>query len=254
MAQDFPAIHAQWAGTPPTELMVFGERNSGTNFIHALLQRNFPAFADAPGDRIGQFGFRYGWKHGFPMMLAAPDHVLSICVFRHPETWLRSMHARPWHVAPALRAMTFEEFIRTEWHTIVDERNFGLDTDDPRALQELHWDRHPITGKRFENILALRTAKTAAFLTLPNRFKTCLLVRQEDILKAPEEFVAHVAAAFALKRLPEFHPVEERRGRAAEGAFSARQYPPLTPRDRVYVWANLNAAQEQVLGFEPLGN
>lgn len=254
MAESFPVIFGQSVGPAPTELMVFGERNSGTNLAHALLQRNIPAFADAPGDRIGRFGFRYGWKHGFPMMLSAPDHVLCLCVFRHPEPWLRSMHARPWHVAPHLRALPFDAFIRAEWHTVVDERNFGLDPDDPRAVQELHWDRDPLTGKRFENILALRTAKTAAFLTLPARFANCLLLRHEDIVGDPERFVAHVAEAYGLPRHPVFHPVAENRGRPEEGRFSPREYAPLSPKERVFVWANLDAAQEQILGFEPSGD
>jgi hypothetical protein len=91
----FPVIHSQSGSVSPTEVMVYGERNSGTNLVHALLTRNLPVFAGSPGDRIGKYEFRYGWKHGFPQMLAAPGGCLAIAVFRHPETWVRSMHARP---------------------------------------------------------------------------------------------------------------------------------------------------------------
>ena len=254
MARPFPVIHAQAAGTDLSDLAVFGERNSGTRLALALLRRNIPAFADAPGDRRGPHPFRYGWQHGFPMMLAAPDHVLCLCVFRHPETWLRAMHAQPRHAAPHLKALPFEAFIRSEWQAIVDDRAFGPADDDPLALQELHWERDPVTGKRFETILALRTAKTAGFLSLPQRFKTCLLLRHEDITRDPEGFVAHIAETCGLSRAPSFQPVSPSPDQSAEDTLSPSDYPPLTPRDRVYVWANLNAAQEQILGFEPLGD
>jgi hypothetical protein len=251
MSGDFPVIHTQAEGSAPSELMVFGERNSGTNLAHTLLQRNLPAFADAPGDRIGRFGFRYGWKHGFPSMLAAPDHALAVCVFRHPEPWVQSMQARPWHAAPALKAMEFGAFIRAEWHAIVDEHNFGIEKGDPRALQELQWDRDPRTGQRFANILALRNAKTTGFLTLPARFANCLIVRHEDVARDPQGFVGRVATLFGLERAPDFAPVTERRGRVAEGPFSARDYPALSAEDHAHVWANLDRAQEARLGYTP---
>ncbi|WP_371229123.1 hypothetical protein [Roseovarius sp. 2305UL8-3] len=243
-------IHMQSGQMRPTEIAVFGERNSGTNLAHALLQQNIPAFENSPGDRIGKFGFRYGWKHGFPQMLAAPDTTLAICLFRHPETWLRSMHARPWHAGPDLKDLPFAEFIRTEWQTRVDETNFGVNKADPRALAELHWDRHPLTGERFENILALRNAKTTGFLSLRARFAHCLILRHEDITAAPEGFVTHVAQHYGVERRNQFHPVTDRRGRFTEGKFEAAHYDPLKPKDRDFVWSKLDRAQEKTLGYQ----
>ena len=236
----------------PTELMVFGERNSGTNLVHELLARNIPVFADSPGDRIGKYGFRYGWKHGFPQMLAAPDTVLAIGVFRHPETWVRSMHRRPWHAAPALKDLPFDAFLRAEWQTRVDEKNFGVTGKDIRALQELHWDRHPLTGARFENILTLRNAKTTGFLSLPDRFAQCLLLQYEAVRDDPEGCVAHVAQLFDLTPETTFHPVEERRGKASDGAFAPTEYPGLSDTDRAFLWSQLDRNQEKQLGYAPL--
>ncbi len=249
MAAFFPFLHKQGGGTAPSELAVFGERNSGTNLVHALLARNISAFADSPGDRIGKFGFRYGWKHGFPQMLAAPDAALAVAVFRAPETWLRSMHARPWHAMPALKDLPFEAFIRAEWQSRVDEKNFGVDDGDARALVELQWDRHPLTGARFGNILALRTAKSAGYLSLPQRFRHCVLVRFEDVQADPQGFVACVAALYGLDRASDFVPVEERRGKPGDGAFQPASYAALSDADRAFVWAELDEAQEQRLGY-----
>lgn len=250
MSPAFPVIQLQSGGVRPTELMVFGERNSGTNLAHELLRRNIPAFEDSPGDRIGPYGFRYGWKHGFPQMLAAPATTLAVGMFRHPEPWVRSMHARPWHAVPGLRDLGFAEFIRAEWQSRVDERNFGVDESDPRALAEMHWDRHPLTGERFVNLLQLRVAKSAGFLSLPRRFANCLLLRHEDLVADPEGFVAAVSRSFDLPCAEAFLPVENRRGKSSDGPFIPSAHDDLSPEDRAFVWSQLDHAQEARLGYQ----
>ena len=252
MSDPFTVISAQSGDIRPTELMVFGERNSGTNLAYELLRRNIPAFANSPGDRIGKYGFRYGWKHGFPQMLAAPDTTLAIGIFRHPETWVQSMHARPWHAVPALRDLPFDQFIRAEWQSRVDEKNFGVQDGDARALAELHWDRHPLTGQRFENALALRVAKSTGFLSLPVRFANCLLVQFEAVQNNPEGFVSYVAHTFGLPTKAAFQTVEERRGKPSDGPFTSQIRPALSPEDRSFVWSQIDTAQEAALGYAPL--
>ena len=250
----FPVIAAQGAGVVPQEHFVFGERNSGTNLAHALLTTNIPALAESAGDRIGPHGFRYGWKHGFPQMVAAPASCLAIVLFRAPDTWLRSMHARPWHAAPELAALPFSEFLRAQWHSRVDEQNFGVARGGLRWGGELHYDRHPLTGQRFENILALRRAKAAGFLCLAARFESCLMLRHEDVSRDPEGFVRFVSERYGLARYKRFRPVEARRGRIREGKFLPTDYAPLDPEDHQFVWAELDRAQEQRLGYEPEGD
>jgi hypothetical protein len=252
MTDAFPTIHHQAAPEPKlTECFVFGERNSGTNLASELLRRNFPAFADSASDRIGPHGFRYGWKHGFPQMLAAPASTLAIALFRGPETWLRSMHKRPWHAAPALRGLEFPAFIRAQWVSRVDERNFGVTDDDPRALKEMQWDRHPLTGARFANICKLRRAKNQGFLSLRLRFVNCLFIRHEDLTADPEGFVSLVSRHYGVTPCEGFQPVEHRRGRQAEGRFQSTTYAALDQSDHVFVWSQLDKGQEEQLGYLP---
>ncbi|MBU2983530.1 hypothetical protein KO498_17115 [Lentibacter algarum] len=244
----FPVIHAQRAVVEPSEHFVFGERNTGTNLVHSLLIKNIPALARSAGDRIGAHGFRYGWKHGFPMMVAAPASTLAVVLFRGPEPWLRSMHKRPWH-APERAAMPFAEFIRAEWVSRIDEQNFGVLRDDARWGAELQYDRHPLTGAGFDNILALRNAKTTGFLSLAARFESCLLVRHEDVSADPEGFVECVSQLSGLPRYEQFRPVEARRGRATEGKFTPAEYAPLEEADHAFVWQRLEVSQEARLGY-----
>lgn len=245
----FPVIAAQRAGLAPEEHFVFGERNSGTNLAHALLVRNIPALAESTGDRIGPHGFRYGWKHGFPQMVAAPARCLAVVMFRAPGTWLRSMHMRPWHATPELAALSFSDFIRAPWQSRVDEQNFGVARGGLRWGGELQYDRHPLTGQRFESVLALRRAKTEGFLSLAARFEACLMVRHEDVSRDAEGFVSFVAEHYGLARYKRFRPIEARRGRADEGVFEPTLHAPLSREDHDYVWAELDAAQEARLGY-----
>lgn len=249
MSERVPVIHVQMSRTAPQEHFVFGERNSGTNIAHALLVENIPALAQSTGDRNGPRGFRFGWKHGFPHMVAAPETALAIAVFRGPETWLRAMYRRPWHAAPELRGLEFRDFIRRPWHAIVDEQNFGVDKRGRRWGAELQHDRHPLTGERFENLCQLRRAKNQGFLGLKARFANCLMVRHEDLTSNPEGFVRLVSEGYKLPRYQQFRPIEARRGRPREGVFEPMQYAPLDAEDAAFAWGQLDTDQEARLGY-----
>lgn len=251
MRSGFPVISQQTGDMPLRTAFVFGERNSGTNLASELLRRNFPTFKDMAGDRIAQFGFPYGWKHGFPTMVSAPHTTLAVAVFRDPEIWVQSMHKRPWHAVPTLAARGFSEFLRSRWVSRVDEQNFGVMKGSDRWLSELQYDRHPLTGAPFDNLAQLRRAKNAGFLGLANRFSNCLFVRHEDLVSGAEQFVAHVAEEFKVSRGGPFVPVENRRGRPAEGPYQSVNYAPLSEADRSFLWSQLDHAQEQYLGYSP---
>ena len=161
------------------------------------------------------------------------------------------MHARPWHAVPELAKLEFSDFIRAEWQTRVDEQNFGVAQGGARWGTELHYDRHPLTGARFETILALRRAKNAGFLSLERRFANCLMLRHEDLTANPEGFVRFVSEHYGLARYQTFRPVVARRGRASEGAFQPAGYAPLEAADHAFVWAQLDLVQEAQLGYAP---
>ena len=249
---DFPRIAVRKGGDVAVqEFFVFGERNSGTNFIDALLRRNFPSLANSASDRRGPAGFRYGWKHGFPQMVTAPDFTLAVVVFRRPEDWLRSMHERPWHAAPELRGLSFGAFIRAPWSSIVDDPNFGPARRDARFRSELQWDRHPLTGAPFENILALRNAKNAGFQSLNARFSTTVSVRYEDVAAAPEAFLDFLSRRFGLERAADYEPVLTTRGLRRGSAFKPSPPTELEAEDTRFVWSELDAGLEAALGYGP---
>ncbi|PIB25668.1 hypothetical protein BFP76_00610 [Amylibacter kogurei] len=249
----FTPINFQSSETPNiNEFFVFGERNSGTNFVDALLRNNFPQLGQSANDRITKFGFRYGWKHGFPQMIAAPDTTLAVVMFRSPERWAQSMHRQPWHSAKYLRDISFSDFIRAPWQSIVDEKNFGITSGaDARAHVELQWDRHPLTGAGFDNVIQLRNAKTMGFLSLKNRFQNVIFARYEDVANAPDAFIALISKTYGLSASSNFIPVDQQRGRKIDGDFVPHKYDDLSRADHDFIWSELDKKQEKILGYAP---
>ena len=130
--------------TPITNFQVFGERSSGTHIVGRFLMRHTQL----------KIIHDYGWKHGFPAMPAvAPNHLIVV-VFRDAENWMRSMHAKPWHCSPRMQRMEFSEFIRARWDGIVDREDAFPWTNSGTLNMDLQLDRHPMTGKRFRNMVS----------------------------------------------------------------------------------------------------
>ena len=247
---NFQPIKSQNSAIKPLNAFVFGERNSGTNFTSELLKRNFPNLSSMAGDRIERFGFPYGWKHGFPTMVSAPPTTLCVVVFRNPEAWVSSMYNRPWHAHPSLTNLSFSKFIRARWMTRVDEQNFGVPRDDPRWLSDLQYDRHPLTGRVFSNIVELRNAKNDAFLNLSNRFDNFIAIQYEELNENPEDFVRYISNFFDIPTFQNFTCVSERRGKKSAGVFKPQTYEAISSADKTFLWSGLNTIQEQYLGYQ----
>jgi hypothetical protein len=251
VAADWPGLIATGtSGTPIRRFLVYGERNSGTNFADALLRQNFPGLEAERGDS-GRSGFRYGWKHGFPTMIAAPPDMLAVVMVRDPVTWVGSLHAKPWHAGRRLRGLPISDFIRAEWVSVIDDRGFGVRKGDPRWGQELLWDRDPATGLRFRNVLKLRTAKTAGFLRLADMFRNHSIVRYEDAAADPAGLVQAVAARFGMVQTADFAPVVAERGNARSGSYQPKVYAELDAADLGFLWSELDRDQEARLGYAP---
>jgi hypothetical protein len=243
-------IHAQRNQIPIESIYVFGQRNSGTNYVNSLIMRNCVVSDNlrAPFNPDNQKIF--GWKHGFPAMIAAPDNVLSIVVYRDPITWLDSLCRAPWHTAPHLRNIAFSQFIRSEWHSIVDDAGFGIPMNDARWGKELMADRDPLTGKRFANAMRMRNAKNVGFATLDHRCENVLRVRYESVVQNPDGFLNALCATYGLLRHRRLRPVLHDRGTPSRGVFVPRAAPQISDADRAYIARELDLGMERSLGYD----
>jgi hypothetical protein len=221
---------------------VVGERCSGTNFLRALLEENTDLF----------FSREYGWKHGFPMFPAVSADAIAFVIVRNAIDWVRSMYGKPWHTSPTIRTMRFREFLRCRWDTIVDAAvHFALPDGDPREGEVLQYDRHPITGRAFTDILELRKEKMAAHLGMRNREVNVVLCAYEYVSEEPENFIDKICGAFGLRSVKPFTLPGGQFGWPWPKDIRAVELPPagLEPEDRAYVLSRLDLALEAHVGY-----
>lgn len=230
--------------TPVTEFQVLGERASGTNYIRKLIELNC-ALRRTEG---------LGWKHGFPHMVGIPAQCLVIGAVRAAEPWALSMHKRPWHAHPDLQAMDFSDFIRAPWRSVVDRvGDFEQIAPDIDARgQILQLDRHPITGRAFDSLFALRRAKLAALAGLAERGCSVMLVQMETVTRAGESFVEALRLATgAAPRGDSFRTPKRRMGNNFRRRSDAQPATPdaMSDEDRAFMTAALDGALEAAFGY-----
>jgi hypothetical protein len=223
-----------------SHFQVFGERRSGTNFAHSLLKENLKI----------KGVYNYGWKHGAPVMPVIPNDVLFLVLVRNPFEWLRSLHSAPFE-APEMNGLSFTDFLRSEWKGFFDpkpigQRKWGLGGFPERA-GENQFDRHPLTGKRFANVLEMRKVKLAAHLSLAERSANFSLINLEDLQKKPDHIINQISKEYKLKvrrRQRLELPIVSPSGRNAKILNNE-----IFENDRKYILENLDFCLEQRCGY-----
>lgn len=198
-------------------LKVYGERNTGTNYLDRLIALNLdvvqlpgvvPAWVmqlqeAAPGHewlRDAYFSLTFksnlGWKHA---CVSSPGKLQRACksrrrnnqsvrivtVTKNPYSWLLSLYRRPYHQYWKQKP-SFEEFVARPWRTTTREHA-------PRLL---------------DSPVALWNLKNAAYLQISDEVPVAR-VRYEDLLAAPDKVIDTVAADLNLERMTsEFVNVE----------------------------------------------
>ena len=110
----FQVAERKLASKPLDHFQVFGERNSGTNFVSHLIDKNTDL------EMVG----RYGWKHGFPVAVAYHPRSLIVFVYRDPIDWLVSMYNRPYAASKTVKFSDFSAFLRSEWGSFLRANSF----------------------------------------------------------------------------------------------------------------------------------
>ena len=115
-------------------IQIFGERNSGTHWLHFLLEDNlrptkysiYKIYNFFKKNKYVEItSGKYGWKHWFIEESAIKNrdtrNTLFVVIYKNPYSWLLSMQKNPWHAHPDLKNLSFSEFIKHEWHCIWDD-------------------------------------------------------------------------------------------------------------------------------------
>lgn len=223
---------------------VRGERCSGTNYLYSLLKNNFPDI---------QFSKDFGWKHDFldvrtPKIYEQEKYLMFI-IFRNPYDWVQSLHKNPHHIHPKLRNKPFSEFIRSEWHSIIegfDEYNL----DGLSVTNELLLERNPITLEKIENVLQLRNYKNKNFLGYKHIFDNIEYVNLEYLQNNWEEYLKLINNKYF--RLENFSPKNQiyYKGNSSFGEFIIKKYNHLNDEDIVFIQNNLCHKTEELVGYK----
>lgn len=122
-------------------IKIYGERNSGTNYLEQLIALNFEAsvLRYVPSLLVGQFLKRefvvdgltwvnrkrwLGWKHGVPpidAINAFEGNLSVLTITKNPYTFLLSLHRNPYHNR-SLGSLSFSDFIRSPWKPVYRDR------------------------------------------------------------------------------------------------------------------------------------
>ena len=168
--------------------MIFGERKSGTNYVELLITRNFGK----------KFAWPMIWKHwvGFTEPNYSEDDVrntLAIGVVRNPVDWLSSMRVGPPH-AYQVQDAPWPEFLLTEWYSKHDDHRNGKAEFNYEIMEDRDFD----TGKRYENILKMRSKKLSWLLDPPIPCPY-ILIRYEDLKADMRGVLGIISDIFKLK-------------------------------------------------------
>ncbi len=227
------------------DLQIYGERCSGTNYLHNLLWNNIDESLKT--EDPSQW-YKYGWKH-FPLWLHVPfeknppyssftsytfensDRHLFIVIFRDPYDWVRSIYLQPHHTYQRMNGIPFSEFITVPWAGY-----FAI-------------DHNPITRDYFDNVLVLRHARIVNMLLIKERVKNIYYIRYETLRDYPEEVLKEISEIFGIPMAPDFQPVITYKGHENAKIFTKSKYFDITQNDLEFINSQLDESLENALGF-----
>jgi len=177
---------------------IMGERNSGTNYLDALIRKNFdvsilPGSVPKSFNRIlGYEWFRdlyfrqtecrnLGWKHAIAPEKnlidesGLTDKVGFICVAKNPYAWLLSMHKRPYHGCDCINS--FDEFLVSPWASVGRERYI----------------------EQFQNPIDLWNKKNGSYIRLCS-YANAMIISYESILQDTQNVIKKVGRQLGIKQ------------------------------------------------------
>ena len=250
-------------------LKVFGERNTGSNYLEHLCEANFvvsrlrgdsgvlwelgtrlvgdlepnrsiafqQAIHDIEMQRMSRSDF--GWKHSAPcvrVILAQPHAVQTVflIVTKHPYSWARSLHRRPYsfHSMPAV----FSDFIRGDF---------------PVSYSDC------LRANAAVNPISMLRAKALSYAELLQSGLCVRLIRYEDFLDDGQREL-DALSPFLIRRNDVYVDIEnDVKGSSRRREDYARDYAleeageSLEPRDRDFIVEHLGEDVFELLGYRP---
>ncbi len=161
-----------------SEIIIKGERHSGTNWVRALMEKNVESSIN-----VNQTSLDIGWKHGFlpPLGWGKPieENELLIVVTRDVFTWLPKMHRMSYD--PEMNekgSKRFADFIRTDYtarcHPLPKDTKYRKQSHYQVPFcnafaktwsEKLFYDPNKVIAERALNVIQIRTQKYKQWLS-----------------------------------------------------------------------------------------
>ena len=148
------------------EIVMRGERHSGTNWIRKIMSDNLVIGESTNKTKILMDSEDFGWKHGFlyPDGWGKPisENEFLVIITRDVFTWLPKMFNNTYdHIMNRKRYLGFSKFIREESVGVCHE---GRSTK-PQRCREFNKKRNSPAYEKAANIIQLRTLKYKQWLS-----------------------------------------------------------------------------------------
>jgi len=148
------------------QVVIYGERCSGTNYLEKLLLENFYNFKIIK--------HKYGWKH-FPKYSDLNNYntkdILFIGIIRNLPDWVNSLYRNKYHLPKELTK---------DVNSYLNNQVYSLYENSTKEIME---DRNIETGNRYKNIFELRHIKNKYLVDImPTLVKNYCLITYDNLI------------------------------------------------------------------------
>lgn len=250
-------------------LKIYGERNTGTNYLAKLIHENLdviqlPGVPPRPANLLLRkfphwpihepfqdyyfqrtFAKNLGWKHALVRPVAelkklpiCENSISFITISKNPYSWLLSLYKRPYHYYKVWEEKPdFETFLTSPSPVVRRENAPGF----------------------FANPIELWNQKNASYIQLKNGFPA-LNLKYEELISSPEEIIKSISQAFSLNaKLTDFKNREKSTKEKTKDFSFYREYyleekwrEKLSPNAIMLISKGLDDNVMQYFGYEKL--
>jgi hypothetical protein len=239
-----------------TEIQVFGERNSGTNYLRKLFEKNYKNIKTL----IGSDGF--GWKHGnlgnpwirrkddgtfvhIPIRDYKKDseNVLFVIIYRNPLTWIQSTHQSPHH-APELFDLSFNDFITKRWRSYYGPGATDLDPDQEKRFSIINENN---LFEEYENIFDLRKQKINIFEKFKDKVNNVTYLQYENLREDYSAVLKKIALEYDIETNSKTENIYE--DKFGFEKYKKKKYPPVSSETLDTLFEEIDWRFENKIGY-----
>ena len=168
-------------------IKIYGERNSGTNFLYQLIEQNIKNIKlHSP-----YYKSETGWKHSYPRLNLFNDKInstLFIFIIRDLRPWLISMYKTPYHLKK------------------INNKDLFLINKIKANEERKDHDVNIIKKETNINIFELRYNKIKSYIDTFDNVKNAIFINLEDIqIDYGKKFINLISNKFKLSKTQKFN-------------------------------------------------